>query len=360
MVGLGSARDTLARVRGRIPRPVRRRLGQIWEVISRTVGICFRYRVTGLAAEAAFFAVLSLPPLIFAMVGAVGYVAQRYDVGTIDEFRDEVLMMSSRALTPDAVDTLIKPTLDDVLSGGRFDIISIGFVLAVWSGSRALNVLVDTITIMYGLAGQRNIVKTRLLSFMLYAFSLVIGAIVLPLVLAGPTLVDRLLPDRLEFLNNLYWPIVLLGTACVLAGLFHLSVPVRTRWLSEMPGAGLTLAIWLGGNWVLRAVLIASAGSTTIYGPLAAPIAFLVWTFVTAMAVLIGAACNAAIDFVWPRLSGIDHRRSYKATTVPANSPRLREALDSEAAESLIPVLPEQPPAQPKDPGRKSPRPPQA
>jgi len=61
-------------------------------------------------------------------------------------------------------------------------------------------------------------------------------------------------------------------------------------------------------------VLVASAGSTTIYGPLAAPIAFLVWLFVTSMAVLIGAAFNAAIDFVWPRLelvsAGVPSRRS--------------------------------------------------
>src|SRR5690625_2788027 len=36
--------------------------------------------------------------------------------------------------------------MDDVLQGGRFDVVSIGFVLALWSGSRALNVFVDTIS----------------------------------------------------------------------------------------------------------------------------------------------------------------------------------------------------------------------
>ena len=45
---------------------------------------------------------------------------------------------------------------------------SLGFFLALWSGSRALNVFVDTITIMHGLGGQRGIVKTRALSFSLY------------------------------------------------------------------------------------------------------------------------------------------------------------------------------------------------
>ena len=97
-----------------------------------------------------------------------------------------MLRLSARALTPDAVDNVIAPTLDDVLSGGRFEVISIGFVMALWSGSRALNVLVDTITIMYGLAGRRGIVRTRALSFSLYLVFLLAGVVLLPLVLAGP------------------------------------------------------------------------------------------------------------------------------------------------------------------------------
>ena len=62
-----------------------------------------------------------------------------------------------------------------MLEGGRFDVISVGFVLALWSGSRALNVFVDTITIMHGLGGHRGIVKTRALSFVLYILAMVTG-----------------------------------------------------------------------------------------------------------------------------------------------------------------------------------------
>ncbi len=85
-----------------------------------------------------------------------------------------------------AVESVIAPTLDDVLAGGRFEIISIGFVIALWSGSRALNVFVDTITIMYGLGGQRGIVRTRALSFGLYLVFLLVGIVVLPLVWPVP------------------------------------------------------------------------------------------------------------------------------------------------------------------------------
>src|SRR5947209_9242507 len=134
-----------------------------------------RYRVTGLAAEAAFFAILSRPPLIFGLAGAIGYVANTLTVQTIAGLRVELLELASRALTSATVSSVLAPTLDDVLAGGRFDIISIGFLLALWSGSRALNVFVDTITIMYGLSGHRGIIRTRALSFALYVVFVVVG-----------------------------------------------------------------------------------------------------------------------------------------------------------------------------------------
>jgi len=279
-----------------------------WQVIAQTVGACLRYRVTGLAAEAAFFAILSLPPLIFGLAGAIGFVADRFAVQTIANFRQEVLELASRALTPDAVNSVIAPTLDEVLSGGRFEVISIGFVIALWSGSRALNVLVDTITIMYGLGGRRGIVRTRALSFSLYVVFLLAGVVLLPLVLAGPSLVDRVLANRFDLLASLYWPVVLIGSVCVLATLFHLSVPVRSRWRGELPGAALTLLMWIGGSALLRWVLDLSTGSSSIYGPLAAPIAVLIWLYVINIAMLIGAAFNTAVDKVWPDVSQIDQK----------------------------------------------------
>jgi membrane protein len=267
-----------------------------WRVIARTFAACLRYRVTGLAAEAAFFALLSLPPLIFGLAGAIGFIVQRFDVTTVAEFRTQVLDLSSRLLTPSAVDGVIAPTVDDVLFQGRFEIISIGFVIALWSGSRAVNVVVDTITIMYGLAGQRSILRTRALSFSMYLVLLIAAVVLLPLVLAGPGLVDRALPDRFSALGYLYWPVVLVGTAAALATLYHLAVPVRTRWRTDLPGAALTLLLWLAGSALLRLVLGLSIGSTSIYGPLAAPIAVLLWLYLINLALLVGAAFNASLD----------------------------------------------------------------
>ncbi|NYD42145.1 YihY/virulence factor BrkB family protein [Nocardioides panaciterrulae] len=274
----------------------------IWRLVVTTVSSCLRHRVTGLAAEAAFFAVVSVPPLVFAMAGAIGYVTERFSPAQVADVRQAVIDLSGRALTESAVDRIIVPTIDDVLKGGRFDVISLGFVLALWSGSRALNVFVDTITIMHGLGGRRGIVRTRALSFALYVLAMITGVLTIPLVVAGPNLVGRWLPPSAEVLMHFYWPFVVVLCICFLATLYHVSVPVRTNWSFNLPGATFSLAAWIVGSYLLRWVLtVTAADSRSIYGPLAAPIAVLIWLYLVAIAVLIGAAVNAAFDTVFPQ-----------------------------------------------------------
>jgi membrane protein len=291
------------------------RLGHlVWRLIVTTVGSCMRYRVTGLAAEAAFFALLSLPPLIFALAGAIGLVSDRFSEARVEDVRQAVIDLSSQAFTEPVVEGIITETIDEVLAGARYDIVSIGFVLALWSGSRALNVFVDTITIMHGLGGHRGIVRTRALSFSLYVLGLLIGVVTIPLVVAGPTLVRALLPERVAFLESFYWPTVVVLSICFLATLYHVSVPVRTNWSFNLPGATFSLVCWILGSWVLRWVLTVTASdSKSIYGPLAAPIIVLIWLYIVAIAVLVGAAVNAAFDTVFPQKSTTSARNELMA-----------------------------------------------
>lgn len=289
---------------------LRRVREDVWRLIVTTVGSCLRYRVTGLAAEGAFFAVLSVPPLIFALAGAIGVVSDRYTPAEVESFRDAVIELSSRAVTDTVVNQVITPTIDEVLSQPRYDVISLGFVLALWSGSRALNVFVDTITIMHGLGGHRGIIKTRILSFSLYVLAMITGAVSIPLILVGPSLLRDWLPDRFDPLLAFYWPTVVVVCVCFLATLYHVSVPVRTNWSFNLPGATFSLVAWVLGSYVLRWVLTETAAdSRSIYGPLAAPIAVLIWLYIVAIAVLIGAAVNAAFDQVFPQTATSRARR---------------------------------------------------
>jgi membrane protein len=310
VVAEAGLRGRLARVRATEPSVwgrLRRAVVLLYRLAIETTRICLRYRVTGLAAEAGFFALLSLPPLVLGLVGSIGFVGQLMGAEVVADLRNQLRQLTLTFLTADSVSSVILPTFDKVVGAGRADVVSIGFLFSLWSGSRVLNVYVDTISIMYGLGGLRGIVRTRALSFSLYVASLVVGIVVIPLVLIGPGILARLLNsanlDLLATLGGadwLYWPTVSLAALTGLTTLYHVATPVRSPWRRDLPGAALALAIWVGASFVLRWTIGESVGGTSIYGPLATPIVVLIWLYFLAIAVLIGAALNAAIDERYP------------------------------------------------------------
>jgi membrane protein len=272
----------------------------LWQIVRGTSISAFRYRVTGLAAEAAFFTLLSLPPLVLGLIGTLGHFRSMLGNDTVTEIRTWVIEKAQTVLTEQSVDTVVKPLLDDVLRGGRVELVSLSFLVSLWAGSRALNVYVDTITIAYGLSGVRGVVRTRLRAFILYVGGLGVGLVIIPVLVAGPTLVLRWLPEGARVLHLLYWPVLIIVSVVFLASLYYLSVPARTAWWRGLPGGGVALAIWALGSLILRLYLDGSASGVTVYGSLGAAIAVLAWLYVTALAVLIGAALNAEIDKLWP------------------------------------------------------------
>lgn len=292
---IGAAARQSREAFGRLPG-----LAAAWQLLVETIRVCLRYRVTGLASEAGFFALLSLPPLILGLFGGLGYLGRWLGEDTVGQVRHTIEEYARRFLTDDLIATTLIPTVDNVFQGGRADLISVGFLLSLWSGSRALNVFVDTISIMYGQSGVRGIVPQRALSFTLYVLALIVGIVTVPLVLAGPTLVGQVLPDQLLWLRWLYWPVVTLLTVASLTSLYHVATPRRSPWMRDVPGALLTLAIWVLSSFVVRGVIAGSVGGASIYGPLSAPIVLLIWLYFLAIAVLIGAGLNAAVRQLYP------------------------------------------------------------
>ncbi len=266
----------------------------------RTIRICLKYRVTGLAAEAGFFALLSFPPLVLGLVGGMGYLGSALGPDAVQRASNQLSESALKVFSVDTVASTITPTIADVLQRGRLDVISVAFLLSLWSGSRVLNVFIDTISIMYGQGGKRGIVRTRFLSFSLYAVVVLCGVIAVPLVLLGPSLLTDLLPPRIDFLIALYWPVVSLVVCACVASLYHIATPSRTSWRRDVPGSIFALLCWIEASSVLRQVIGASTSGASIYGPLAAAITVLIWLYFLALAVLIGAALNAASHQMWP------------------------------------------------------------
>ena len=281
-------------------KPVRRAARVMWLLVRNTAVAGFRYRVTGLAAEAAFFALVSLPPLVLGLIGTMGHFRGMLGEPTVNEIRAWMIAKADTVLTGPAVDSVVVPLINDVIRGGPVEFVSVSFIISLWAGSRATNVYVDTITIAYGLSGVRGVIRTRLRAFFLYIVGLVVMIVVIPLMVAGPTLVRRAVPPAGQYVPYLYWPTVITLSILFLATLYHMSVPVRTAWWREVPGAVIALIIWIAGSVGLRLYLAGSLSGVSVYGSLSASIAVLAWLYVAALAVLIGAALNSEIDRMWP------------------------------------------------------------
>jgi membrane protein len=296
----GQARSSSA-VQAGVQQLNRRRRKPFWVLIGRTLSKAWRDRILGLAAEAGFWQLLSLPPLLLAVFGTIGYVGDAVGHNVTGRIEDSLLNAARHVLTGSTVLTSVQPMIEDVLRNGRPDVISVGFLLSLWSGSTAMSTYVNTITIAYGERDARSAIRSRLLALRLYLAQVLTGVVLLPGLILGPTLLDRLLDQRVDrwarrLVTFTYWPLVAVLSLAILTSLYHLSVPHRRPWRRALPGALLALTIWLVGCYGLRYYVSAVFNRAVVYGTLAAPVAVLLFFYITAFAVLLGAEFNATLD----------------------------------------------------------------
>ena len=275
-------------------------------LLRRTIAHAWQDRVLGLSAEAAFWQLLSLPSLFLALVATLGYVSRWFGSTTVDRTETRIESTLDSAFSHQVVHFVIHPMLNDVLRGGRADIISIGFLIAIWAGSSATSTFVNTITIAYGMRDMRGAVRSRLLALWLFLGSVAIGVIVLPLLVLGPTVLKRILPHSTRHalsgvIDNGYYPTVVILLLIGLTTLYHLAPPKRLPWRRGVPGAVLAILVFLAGSAGLRTYIsVIVSHNSAAYGTIAAPIAALLFFFVLAIGVLLGAEFNAAIEHYKP------------------------------------------------------------
>ena len=274
-------------------------------LLRRTVAQAWHDRVLGLSAEAAFWQLLSLPSLFLALLATLGYVSRWFGPTTADRAQAQIERTAGHAFSQQVTEQVVRPMLHEVLHGGRADIISIGFVVAIWAGSSATATFVNTITIAYGMRDLRGAVRSRLLALWLFLGSILLGVIVLPMLVLGPSLLKRSFPRRWrptvgDLVNNGYYPVLVLLLLIGLTTLYHLAPPRRLPWRRGVPGAVLAIGVFLGGSVALHSYIQFILDHNHAYGTLATPIAALLYFFVLALGVLLGAEFNAAIEKLSP------------------------------------------------------------
>lgn len=289
----------------RAPAPVRRPL----LLLARTASHALTNRLPGIAAEIAFWILLSLPALLVAVIAVIGLIAASgSDWET--ELIARIVEVSRVALTNSAIEGVVKPVLRRLVDETGVGVVSTGFVAAVWTASRAMRATLVGITLVDHTTPPRTGVKARLLGLAVTLGALTAGTVLTPLLLAGPGFAGQLESSTMlqlgwivEVWAFVYWPAVVLGAALALAVLYHVGASHRTRWRRELPGAFTATGVWLIGSAGLRLYGVWIAQDQSVYGPLAGPIVVLLWLWLTAFAVLLGAQINAELTPRGERLS---------------------------------------------------------
>jgi membrane protein len=277
-------------------------------LVVRTVDGSMGDRLPGLAAEIAFWVLLSLPALLLAALAAASAAGDVGDGDWQQQFINRTVEVSRVALTESTIDTILRPTLTRLVEQGGVAIASFAFLATVWTASRAVRVVLTALAIAYDRRGVRKAWVDRALGLAITVGGLLSGLVLMPLLLAGPNFGDQLViwlggQDPLgvaDLWRVLYWPAMVVAVTFAIAALYHLGVPGHTPWRRDLPGAVLATGFWLLGSASLRLYGMWVLDGDSIYGPLAGPIVVLLWLWLTGFAVLVGAELNAAIDAEWP------------------------------------------------------------
>lgn len=296
----GWATGRVRAVHDHLPHPLQRG----WELGRRTWRSTSEDRVVGLAAEIALFTLISLPALMLVVLGSLGFVADALGPAGVRELDRLVFDLPRGVLRAETYDSYER-LASSVLAGGRADVISLGALLSLWTGSRATARALETVTIAYDVDQPRPGWQRRLLAVALTVGGLLGAIALLPLLVLGPRVVEWVAPAEvasatLTVLGVSYWPALALLAVGGLATFYHLGVPWRTPWRRDLPGALLAMILWLLAAACLRAYLALTIGGDGVYGQLGVPIAVVLWLYVSSVAVLLGAELNAEIERMWP------------------------------------------------------------
>ncbi len=155
------------------------------KVVVRTISKAWGDSLFGMSSQAAFWSALSTAPLLLALLGLTGYVAELFGPGTMDDVRKQTTVFLHTIFNEEVADNLIGNTVDTILNNGQADVVSVGLIISLWAGSSAMTAFVESIATAYGQHEFRHPVLERFFALGLYVGALAAG------IVAGAAAGDR-------------------------------------------------------------------------------------------------------------------------------------------------------------------------
>ena len=253
---------------------------------------------TDLAAGLTYYAVLALFPAMIAMLSLVGLVGDPKE--TVKTLVDILKQVGAGSVVSSIEPVLTSLAAKPQAAGLAF---VIGLAAALWSASGYVGSFGRAMNRMYEIREGRPFWKLRPVMLLVTLVSLVlVAAIGLALVVTGPAAeaVGRALgigSTAVTVWNIAKWPL-LIGVVMILFASLYFAAPnvkqPKFRWLSI--GAALAIVVWIIASALFGFYVATFSSYNKTYGALAGVIVFLLWLWITNLALLFGAELDAELE----------------------------------------------------------------
>lgn len=246
------------------------------------------------SAGVAFYFFLALFPSLIAAISIYGLVM---DPGQVEQQMNQVA-----GILPDQAAQMISGILQDV-AGQAGETLGWGLLLSllfsIWSAHQGTAAVFEGVNIAYDEIDERGFFKQKGITLLFTLGVIIAGIICTALVVVFPALVESInLPSILQTLILwLRWPLLALFVIAGL-GLIYKTAPDRNkpefRWVSY--GAVIATIFWLMGSLLFSFYMNNFGNYNEMYGSFAAVVILMLWFYLTAFIILLGAEINSEME----------------------------------------------------------------
>ncbi|MFD2629395.1 YihY/virulence factor BrkB family protein [Oceanobacillus kapialis] len=247
--------------------------------------------VFGLAAQLAYFFLLSLFPFLLFLLTLVGYLP----------FDDIAILDTIRTYAPPQIVDLISTNVSQLLADQNGGLLSFGFIATLWAASNGVNAIMRGFNIAYSVEENRSFIVSRLIAIVLtIAMVLVILiAFLLPIFgrMIGMYLFSfvGLSESFIVVWQGLRWIVSSVVIFIVLVALYKLAPNLRVYFKNTIWGALFATLLWQLASLGFSFYVTTAGNYSATYGSLGTVIVLMIWFYLSGIIIMAGGVLNAYI-----------------------------------------------------------------
>jgi membrane protein len=268
------------------------------ELARRTYQEILADNCLGLAAQLAYYFFLALFPALLFVVALISFVP-------VEGLLDAITAMLAR-VAPFEMLKLVQDQILQIAQNKNGGLLTLGMIGTIWSTSSGVTAIIDTLNQVYDIQESRPWWKVRLMSLGLTIALAVFIVVSFALVLAGPTLAEKIAvwahmgPVFEWSWKILQWPIVFGLVALAIAIIYYFAPDAEQEWLWITPGSLFATVLWLLISLGFKFYVVRFGSYNATYGAIGGVVVTLLWFYVSSLAILVGAELNAEIEHASP------------------------------------------------------------